>query len=78
MTDGEDREHPGVTRIKLMYDRGEFEKLDRMMQFWDALEKLGMLGDLLRRFIIWTGIIAAGYLAAHGVIVDWLKAVSKP
>lgn len=71
-------EHPGVTRIKQMYDLGEFDKLDRMMRFWDALEKLGMLGDLLRRFIIWTGIIAAGYLAIHGVIVDWIKDVAKP
>jgi hypothetical protein len=66
-------EHPGVTRIKAMYDRGDFETLDRMVKFWEALEKLGLLGDLLRRFIIWTGIIAAGYLAVHGVITDWVR-----
>lgn len=74
----EDAEHPGVTRIKQMYDRGEFDKLDRMMRFWDALEKLGLLGDLLRRFIIWTGVIAGGYLVAHGVVTEWLKDLVKP
>lgn len=73
----ETEEHPGVTKIKQMYDRGEFDKLDRMMRFWDALEKLGLLGDLLRRFIIWTGIIAAGYLAVHGAVSDWVRDIAK-
>lgn len=60
------REHPGVTRIKAMYERGDFDTLDRMVKFWEALEKLGVLGDLLRRFIIWTGIIAAAPLRQRG------------
>lgn len=77
MTESEEAEHPGVSRIKHMYEAGEFDKLERMLLFWDALEKLGMLGDLLRRFIIWTAIIAGAYLAVHGAISDWVRDIAK-
>lgn len=70
-------DHPGVARIKQMWDRGDFETLDRMVRFWEALEKLGLLGDLLRRFIIWSGAIAAGYLAFNGFISEWIKSVMR-
>lgn len=74
---GDGTEHPGVTKIKAMYDRGDFETLDRMMRFWEALEKLGLLGDLLRRFIIWSGVVAGGYLALNGHIAEWIKSIVK-
>ncbi|MEN6306080.1 MAG: hypothetical protein ABFD96_25365 [Armatimonadia bacterium] len=70
-------EHPGVTRIKQMYDRGDLDTLDRMVRFWEALENLGLLGDMLRRFILWSGVIAAGYLAASGYITEWIKSVAN-
>jgi len=70
-------DHPGVARIKAMFERGDLDTLERMVRFWEALEKLGILGDMLRRFIIWTGIIAAGYLAVHGAISDWVRDIAK-
>lgn len=76
MTDAE-QDHPGVARIKAMFERGDLDTLERMARFWEALEKLGMLGDLLRRFIIWTAIIAGAYLAVHGAISDWVRDVVK-
>lgn len=70
-------EHPSVAKIKMMYDRGDFETLDKMVRFWEALENLGMLGDLLRRFIMWSGIVAGGYLAFNGYITEWIRSIAK-
>ena len=72
-----DEEHPGVRKIKEMYDHGDFETIDKMVRFWEAMENLGRVGDILKRFIIWTGIIAGGYLAASGAITEWIKGISR-
>lgn len=69
------KEHPGVTKIKQMWDRGDFEKIDQMVKYWEAMENIGMLGDILRRFIIWFGVIAAAYLAFSGYITDWIRGI---
>lgn len=70
-------EHPGVARVKAMWDRGDFETIDKMVKFWEAMENLGALGDLLRRFILWSGIIAAGYLAFSGFITEWIRSITR-
>lgn len=72
-----DEEHPGLVKIKQMWDRGDFETIDKMVRFWEALENLGLLGDLLRRFIVWSGIIAGGYLAFNGIITEWIKGLAR-
>jgi hypothetical protein len=72
-----DHEHPGVAKIKQMYDRGDFETIDKMVKFWEALENLGALGNMLRRFILWSGVIAAGYLAFSGFLVEWIKGIAR-
>lgn len=74
-TDEKAAEHPGVTKIKAMWDRGEFEKLDKMVRLWTALENIGALGDILRRFILWCGVIAAAYLTASGWLTDWIRSI---
>lgn len=75
--DAKSGEHPGVTKIKMMYDRGDFETLDKMVKFWEAMENLGAAGDLLRRFVIWCGVIAGGYLALNGHITEWIRGIAK-
>jgi hypothetical protein len=75
MTDEIPPEHPGVARIKAMYDRGDFETIDKMVKFWEALENLGVLGGMIRRFIIWSGVIAGGYLVASGYVVEWIRSI---
>lgn len=72
-----DVEHPGVAKIKQMYDRGDFETLDKMVKFWEALESLGTLGDMVRRFILWCGVLAAGYLTFSGYFVDWIRSIVR-
>jgi hypothetical protein len=73
----EGKDHPGVTRVKQMWERGDFETLDKMVKFWEALENLGRLGDMIRRFIIWFGVIAGGYLAFSGWFTEWLKGLAR-
>lgn len=70
-------EHPGLTKIKLMYDRGELDTIDKMVKFWEAMENLGALGDALRRFLIWCGFIAGAYLAISGHVVEWIRSVAR-
>lgn len=80
MSDDEDisgLEHPGVTKIKIMYDRGEFDTIDKMVRFWEAMENLGALGDVLRRFLMWCGFIAGAYLAISGNVVEWIRSVAR-
>lgn len=71
------KEHPGVAKVKQMWDKGDFETIDRMVRFWEALENLGLIGDLLRRFIIWSGVISMGYFAFSGWLVEFIKGASK-
>jgi hypothetical protein len=73
----EGTEHPGVKKIKAMWERGDFDTIDKMVRFWEAMENLGILGDMLRRFILWSGIIAGGYLAASGYITDWIRSIAR-
>lgn len=75
MTAPDEDEHPGVVKIKAMWERGEFEKLDRMIRWWEALENLGKLGEVFKRFIIWCGIIAGGYFALTGQLTEWIRSI---
>lgn len=69
------KDHPGVTRIKQMWDNGDFETLDKMVKFWEALENLGRVGDLIRRFILWCGVIAGTYFVVSNYLYEWIKGV---
>lgn len=71
------KDHPGVAKVKQMWDRGEFETIDRMVSFWESMENLGKLGDLLRRLIVWSGVIIGGYLAVNGSLVEFIKRAVK-
>lgn len=77
LDDEKSTEHPGVTKIKMMYDRGDLETIDKMVRFWEAMENLGAAGDVLRRFIMWCGVIAGGYLALSGHITDWIRSIAR-
>jgi hypothetical protein len=70
-------EHPGLIRVKQMFDHGDFETIEKMVKFWEAMEKLGLLGDLLRRFVIWSGVIAGGYIVFNGYVVEWIRGISR-
>ena len=70
-------DHPGVAKVKQMWDRGDFEKIDKMVKYWEALENLGLLGGLLRNFIIWSGVIAGGYQADNGYVTEWIKGIAR-
>lgn len=69
----EEEEHPSLIKIRQMYEHGDFETIDKMVRFWEALENLGKLGDMLRRFIIWCGVIAGAYLIGYQYVADWFK-----
>ena len=66
----ESEEHPGVTKVKQMWERGEFEKIDRMVRFFDAVESLGIVGNMVHRFIIWSAIVAGAYIALNGHVTQ--------
>lgn len=69
----DDDDHPGLAKVKEMWERGEFEAIDEMVRFWEAMKNIGRVGDLLRRFLIWCGIIAASYFA----FTEWFLAYIK-
>lgn len=75
MNEPPDVEHPGVTKVKEMWDRGQFTELDEMVRLWTAFKSMGLLGGLLMKFIIWSGIVATGYLAATGAITEWIRGI---
>ena len=71
----DEKEHPGLAKVKSMYDKGDFETIDKMVRFWEALENLGALGGMLRRFILWSGVVAGGYLAFSGYLTEWIRSI---
>lgn len=71
----DDAEHPGLAKVKSMYDKGDFVTIDKMVRLYEAMENLGVLGGMLRRFIIWSGVIAGGYLAFSGYITEWIRSI---
>lgn len=72
-----EHEHPGVAKVKRMWEHGDFDTIDKMVKFWEAMENLGRLGDMIKRFLIWSGVIAGGYLAASGWITEFIKRAAK-
>ena len=77
MHEDDSKEHPGFVKVKQMYDRGDFETIEKMVKFWEAMENLGRVGDMARRFIIWSGIIAGGYLAMSGWLTEFIKRAAR-
>lgn len=76
MTETEDvKEHPGLAKVKAMWDKGDFDKIERMVKYWEAIENLGLLGNLLRNVILWLGVVAGGYVVASGYLADWVRAI---
>jgi hypothetical protein len=72
-----EHEHPGVTKIKKMFDDGDFETIDKMVAFWEAMENLGAIGGIIRRFILWAGVMVAAYFAVSGAITEWIKGIAR-
>jgi hypothetical protein len=75
MTPPDGERHPGVSKVIAMYERGDFDKIDEMVRLWTAIQNVGLLGGLVKRFIIWSGIIAAAYFAASGHITEWIRGI---
>jgi hypothetical protein len=75
MSPPDEDEHPGVAKVKAMWERGEFEKIDEMVRLWTAIQNVGLLGGLIKRFILWSGIVAAGYLTASGYLTEWIRGI---
>lgn len=73
-----DVEHPGVTKVKQMWERGEFDTIDKMVRYFKALESLGLLGNTLQRFVVWSAIVASGYLAFNGYVTEWIRSIARP
>lgn len=68
-------EHPGIVKIKHMWERGEFEKLDEMVRFYDAVKNLGVVGGMIKNVAIWFGVIAGSYLALTGHLTEWIRSI---
>ena len=48
-------EHPAWLKIKHMYEQGDLETLDRMIQREEAFIAMGRMGKLLQAILIWLG-----------------------
>ena len=76
MTDETEEDHPAWVRLKQMHDRGDLDKISRMVEMWDSLENLGRAGAVIRKAIVlagkvlmWFAGMFATYLAATGDLV---------
>ncbi len=73
MVDETEEGHPAWLRLKKMHERGDFEKIERMVEFWDSLETLGRAGNLIRKAIVLAGKVLlwfAGIFAAYLAYTD--------
>ena len=73
MSDETEEDHPAWKRLKAMHERGDFEKIARMVEIWDSIETMGRAGEMIRKTIVllgkvllWFAGIFAAYLAATG------------
>ena len=74
LSDFSEQDHPAWIRLKKMYERGDFDKLDSAVAFVDLLSNLGKAGKLLKGGVVWLSIIIGAYL----VFTEWiLKSVKK-
>lgn len=73
VNDGTQADHPAWAKLKAMHDRGEFETIERMVTFWESLEAFGRLGDLVRRAIIWLGLIFATWFTFSEYIIKFIR-----
>lgn len=48
-------DHPAWVKIKAMYEAGDFDTLDRMLQREEALVAMGQMGKLLQAVLLWFG-----------------------
>ncbi len=73
MTDDTEADHPAWAKLKAMHDRGEFDTIERIVRFWESLEAFGRLGDLIRRAVIWLGVIFAAWFAFSEYAVKFIR-----
>ena len=89
ITDDSEAEHPAWKRLKEMHDRGDFDKIDEMVQTWDgilALKTAGALvikvlgwvavfGRFMVKFLGWMAALFAVYGTLTGQLRNWLRGV---
>lgn len=68
-----DDDHPAWIKLTELHARGDIETLERMVKFWEALEAFGRLGDLLRRLVIWLGVLFGAYFAFTEYVAGYIK-----
>ncbi len=52
-----------------MHARGDFDKIDRMVQYFDSVETLGRAGEMLRKTVVMAGKVVLWF---SGLIGAWL------
>ena len=68
-------DHPAWQKLRRMYEDGDIETLDRMIQREEALAALGRMGGLIQRVILWLGSIAALFFAVRAFIDNYITAI---
>jgi hypothetical protein len=69
----QENDHPAWLKLKAMHERGDIDKLENMVKFWESLEAFGRLGDMLRRALIWLGAIFAAYFVFTEYIAKFIR-----
>jgi hypothetical protein len=69
IADETEEDHPAWKRLKEMHDKGDLEKLARVLEFWDSLETLGRAGNLIRKTIVLLGKVLLWFA---GLFAAWL------
>jgi len=75
MSDRDEEDHPAWKRLKAMHDRGDFDKIEKMVSIYDGVEALGSIGSIAGRALIWCTSIIAAYLAVTGHLADWIRSI---
>lgn len=61
-------EHPAWLKIKRMYEAGDFDTLDRMIQREEAFMAMGRMGKLFQAILLWFGSMVAIFF----VVKTWV------
>lgn len=67
--------HPAWQKIKQMYERGDFETLERMIDREEAWAAMGRMGKMFQTILLWFGSMIAIFFAVKSFIDSYIGKV---
>lgn len=75
ISDETEADHPAWVRVKSWHDRGDLERIEKMVKVFEGLEAMGTVGSWIAKFLMWCAVLGGAYITVSGTLEAWVRTV---